>query len=224
MKNYNYAPEITVLNVIQNLLSFVRKNYKDCELANTPTESYLWKIFKGDQFERYDYYEQIVSILITQKNSQRHFTIDYSFNRDKNTPPSAFISLGQETPSYNGLGLDEGYNKSSQHEDSVNQSVYTRAFNTQYDLYIYSDQYLEIIVLYQLIRSLLISFTPYIEVMGLRNFSTFGKDIDKYPDFLPKDFFYRALSLRFFYETEAPAFQVYKDYADIIFQNIPKIQ
>lgn len=222
MTPYNFSPEAVILTTIQNLLSFVRTNYNDCQIANTPNESYLYKVFDGNKFERYNYYEQAVGILITTKKDQRHFTVDLSFNKQKNSPPSAFISLGQEVPTYNGLGMDEGYNNSLAHGDTVDQTVYTRAFNTQFDLYIYSDQYLEVIVLYQLIRCLLISFTTHLEVMGLRNLSTPGKDIDKYPDFLPKDFFFRAISLRFFYETEAPSFEPYNSYSNLIFHNILK--
>ena len=68
-------------------------------------------------------------------------------------------------------------------------------------LYIYTDNSNETILLYEVYKSLLISHKQQLEILGLRNITISGQDISEYPDFLPKDFFFRVLSIKFNYRT-----------------------
>lgn len=224
MTPYIYNPEIVLLSAIQNLLNFVRKDLKDHATTNTPEQSYLYKVFNQSALENYDYYNECKVILQNNKNSQRYFTVDIAFNSAKNVFPSGYIALGAEQEVGNGMSNDEGYDTSFGHGDVNTGAVYTRRYGTTYLLYLYSDNYLEVAVLYSLMKTLFISFTDHLAVMGIGNLTVAGQDINQVPDMVPKNTFLRAMSIRFEYETAAPSNSPYPSYNNIIYQNFPTLQ
>lgn len=182
-------------------------------------KSWLYKLLGNYRIQRYSFFEQSKDVFLRKEGDEKKIFIDITYNKKKNGPTNLFLSLGNENYSSNNISVDESVSYESGDESFV--STFSRRFDRVMSLYIYCQNSNETILLYEVYKSLIITYTQHLEMLGLRNITVSGQDISEYPDFLPKDFFFRVLTIKFNYETLAYDLEV-KNFIDCFnFNGIP---
>jgi hypothetical protein len=204
-------PEIVLLDTINRALKIIRKDYND---QTDKTKTWLSIMFQGLTFDGYNYYDQIVSILITTPKSPRHFQGDLMFNNKKESVPSFHIALASESPNGDGdsLGLSEQsdqdiiYDGNIDEEDSTQNTptqireVYKRRTQTNYNIVITSDNSQEVVVLYHVMKAIFIASVTHLSLKGIQNITFGGQDIQPYREVTPS-LYMRSLNLGVQYES-----------------------
>ena len=201
------SPDIILFSFLNMATLDVTNNLKEHLNSNTPQESWLYKVLGEYSIQRYNFFKEAKSIFLRDETSENRIFVDITYNKKKDGPINIFLSLGSENyGSENALGLDS---KNTDNLDNTGYSeTYSRRFDRNMSLYIYTENSNETVLLYDVYKSLIIAFTPHLELLGLRNIRLSGQDISEYPDFVPKNFFFRQLNINFNYETEAPEINV----------------
>lgn len=194
-------PEIKLLNFFKLAISEIRGDLKDSTSLET---SWLGQLFESTRLERYSFLEQSSKVFNTKVEDPRHIDIDVSYNKKKEKLVNLFLSLGTENFSQNVLNQGQENGDELLIEGGEFKKVYSRRFDRIINLYIYTDNSNETILLYEVFKSLLIAFSDHLEIIGFRNITISGQDISEYPDFIPKTFFYRVLTIKFNYQTKVP--------------------
>lgn len=190
------SPEIILLDYLKYSVDIFRKNYIN---SVNKDDSLLSKLFKGISLQKYNYLDQLVSVLITNSNNPRHLNIDMMLNMKKDHFPSVYISLGEESiTNGNGIGLDQGYFLNENHD-----IIYSRIHSCNYQIIMMSDNTNEIILLYHFFKSLMISITSPLSMAGLLNLVISGRELSKYPGLSPNNAYMRIINLRFDYHSQS---------------------
>lgn len=194
-------PEIILFNAIKNVLTLIRKDYND-NIADT-TKSFLYRILVGNKIQRYNLFEQAVTVLITNETDPRHLDVNLFFNAKRASVPTLHITLPSENEKNNSMNNGEGFREYI-YEDSINTAIKTfnRRFSPKYSIIITSDNTNEIVLLYHLLRSIFISLNGHFNMVGLENPKLSGGDININPDLVPLGVFLRALNMEFEYDVE----------------------
>lgn len=192
-------PEYVLLKTVQNLLTFIRKNYND---ATDKDKSYLRRLLKNNGLERYDLIKQAEAVFIQEEDHPRFLEADLMYNMHKEGAPSIHITLPAEMSSANGMGMDEGYKKPIEEANGFT-SVFTRRYQSTYNVVITSDNSNEVTLIYHVLRALITSALPSLHVSGLEGARLGGQDVLIKTDLMPK-LFIKAISISLEYETSAP--------------------
>lgn len=203
--NLMLVPEIVILESIQNMVKFISDDIKNNSV--TPQKSFLYKLIQANSLERYVVFDQVRTIFEASGKDTRKLTIDLSYNMKVDKFPSIFLGLGSEQDSSNGLGLDQGY-RDVLPENESNPSegyryVYTRRMRANYVLSIHSDNNNEVIFLYHLCKSIILSIRDSLSVQGIQNLVLSGQDIARMSSNFPDNLFFRVLNLGFEYESSS---------------------
>lgn len=203
------VPEIILFNAVQGALKYIRLNYAN---ETDKNNSYLRRVLSGIAFQRYDFVAQAEQVFLCDVDNARFLDLDLMFNMQKNTLPTMYLSLPAEgiQSGGNGIGLDEGFIEDVTTDEDY-YSVFTRRFQATYNIVITSDNSNEVILIYQTLKALLISFIPSMNMEGLENINIGGQDITITQDSV----FVRAISVSFQYDTSVP-----NPFSDPLFQNI----
>jgi hypothetical protein len=78
-------------------------------------------------------------------------------------------------------------------------------FDVAYNIVITSDNSLEVICIYTLLKSTLIGIFDHIELSGIRNPKLSGQDLQLNSDIVPPHIFVRGVGLNFSYELTVPS-------------------
>jgi hypothetical protein len=170
-------------------------------------KSYLYQVSQGQAFERYNYFEQLKSILIDNNIGHPRFVeIDLMFNAKRESVPSLHIINPSETLGQNSLGIGEGEEEnrvSIQGGVTYTVPVYTRRFKATYDVVIVSDNSNEVVALYSLLKTMVIATLGELNLQGLENILINGTDLTPYDSLVPKTMYMKVLRLSLEYTTSA---------------------
>lgn len=213
MEKLVIIPEFILFEIVNNALKYLRKDYND---AQNKDDSYLHKILFGNSIERYDLTQQAKQVFIdNDEANQRFLEVHLMFNMKREGLPTIHITLPSEQTQSggNGLGTDEGYKDylitDSEYNDDelVKQGnitpVYTRRYQSTYNIVITSDNSNEVILIYHTLRSILTSLIPSIHLSGLQNIAFGGQDVQLLNG-VPNQMYVRSLSATLQYETSVP--------------------
>lgn len=194
-------PEQIILEAYQKAIAFVRKDYKT-NIAD-PTQSYLGLLLSStDSVDRYKFFEQAKAIFITTENDPRHLTANLFFNAAKASIPTIHITNPSEVPIHNTIGIAEGYQDFLFDEDNQKyKKVFNRRFKAKYNIVFTSDNTNEVILIYQIMKSLTISIIDHLQLSGLHNVLLSGTDINLKSDIIPTNVFIKSIGLEFEYDT-----------------------
>lgn len=196
-------PELT-LN--QTLKAFKGALVED--LTTQPKEQTILYDFYGGVIDNgIDYFEQAEELFSRGKDNEREVQIRGTYERDKSSLPSVFITLpSEESGSANGIGFDRGFKSPEFNEDLGEISEFnSRSFNTTYDLIITSNSTLEVKLLYYTFRSLLISLIDEFELSGFQNLVISGGDLEPDAEVTPI-VYRRVIRLNFMYTDDIRVF------------------
>lgn len=201
-----HIPEIEIFKIINSLLIVIEQDF-NANLADE-TKSILYKLFYGQKIERFDFYTEIKNIILRENNHPRKLETRMMFDAQRAHLPTIHISMPSEQKGEDGIGVDEGYSENE--IDELNGKyipIYTRAYQTTYNCIITSDNSLEVLVIYHLVKAMLISIIDSIELNGIRNIVLSGQDLQIQTDLVPTHIFSRGIGINCFYEQEIPKIQ-----------------
>lgn len=210
------VPEFIIHNTIEGLIQFLRDNY---DAATDKTTSYLYLLTTSTQFERYNFFDQAVTVLITNDmESTRYLQVDLGFNKVRDAAPSIYITMPSESPFNSGIGgsqAEELLTENIVDEDDVvtgvnQRSQFRHAYSATYDVVITSNNTNELLMLYHILKGLLKAAEGHLALSGLRNMKIAGQDLQPYMQEIPNSMYVRAIRLTFDYETETPDFYIHK--------------
>lgn len=196
------SPDIILFNFLNMGTEDICEDLKFNIDSNTEHNAWLYKLLKNYRIQRYNFYEQAKSIFLRSNEDPKKILVDLTYNKKQNGPVNLFLSLGTENYSQNVLSIDESRQNIEESEEET-EDIFSRRLDRTMSLYIYTDNSNETIILYEIYKSLIIAYTNHLELLGIRNIIVSGQDISEYPDFLPKDFFFRVLSIKFNYQTSS---------------------
>ena len=193
------VPEIIFFNTLKNILKYIRDDYNN---ASDKLNTILYRSF-GDVggLERYNFFQQLVKILITKEDDPRRFDFALGFNAQKCATPHCHITLPNENSGQNGLGLDQD-DDDNIFDESIDEykKVLVRRFDSAYNFTLTSDNSNEVVVLYHWLRSIMIQLINHLELSRLEHIVISGGDIQLNSSLVPPTIFIRNISLKFSYD------------------------
>lgn len=198
-------PEIKVNEILKTILKVVEIDFHE---HLDEKDSILYKIFGDNRVEKFGFFSQAKDIFLRDESHPRKIETRLLFDAQRASLPTIHTTMPSESPGADGIGLDEGYSQNDIDKNSNHLTkIYSRAFETKYNLMITSDNSLEVILIYHLLKSMFISIFDHIEFSGIRNMKFSGADLQVNSDLVPLNIFVRGLEISFFYEIQVPNFQ-----------------
>lgn len=198
-------PEMVIYKTLKAIFSTIKADFAE----NPEEETMLYRFFKKDEngndikWETFNHYDQAKDIFIN-KDTEIHL----GYNLEVAGMGCVHILLPSETGSPLGIGADENYQDPITTTDGManeyRQAVFTKKFDSTYQLMITSENTLEVLLIYNFIKACFISLNAHLELAGLRNPRFGGNDVNIQSDKVPTHIFHRSFSLNFFYEVHVP--------------------
>lgn len=214
------SPELIVYNTINVGLKFIRDDYKTKLEENRVDKSWLYLLLNSRGLQKYNWFSQAVSVLCNKPTDPRYLTVDITYNVKQEKQLSCFMNLSQDSSGQDTISNGESNDIIEIDENSF-LKVFERRFNGSISFYIYSDNSNETFMLYHIFRSIFIALNRNMEILGIRNVKYSGADIAQYPDFIPKNMFYRNLTLSFNYLSSVPEMKINKYVKELMFMGEP---
>jgi len=209
-------PEIVLFNLITGLVTHISKDF-EANLADE-TKSLLYNLLHGNKFGKFDYYDQGKELFLRRTDHPRKVAVRQFFDVSRADLPTIHITLPGESAAFDGIGVDEGFKSPLWDDDNLRFTpVYNRNFEAQYSIIFTSENTLEVLLMYNTMRSLLISIFDSVQLVGLQNPKLGGQDLQINSDLIPKHIFIRALTLHSNYDVSVPRFFSDQMMQDIIF-------
>lgn len=197
-------PELVISNILMAIRGMLRN-----DLNNSPTdeETILYRILgMGEdgipiQIGFYNYFQQAKKIISNPQN----LSINFGYNQEVAKQCALHILLPSEQGKTD-IGADEGYINDVEtvnNEEKV-RPYYTQMYECTYQIMISSGNSSEILVIYNVLKSMLLMLIDKIELLGLRNPSLSGNDIVVQDNLTPIPIFHKVLNLHFMYEHNVP--------------------
>lgn len=199
----NINPEVILLDTLNNALTYVKEDF----LSGTEADTYLFKSLQGIQLGTYDFYEQAKQLIINSGNLPRVLRVDYKMDMQTKPVPVVVISNTTESPAADGQWLSAGQGYIVAEDIAAPGAmpvVFTRRKNAATSLVILSDDPGEIVMLYHLISSLLLSFQAHLNLKGIEHL-TFGCAVSEYYSEQIPTLHNKALILNYDYNFSAVA-------------------
>ena len=215
-----FIPEIVVFRIVEAAFNLAKRDWE----ANSATEekTVLYKLFYGQKYELWDYYEQAKSLFLRKMGDAREIKTRMFFDVSRASIPTVHITLPGETSQYNSLGIGQGDNASE--FDDVREEVtptLSRNYKTTFHIIITSDNTIETLLIYHFLKNIITSMLDHVQFEGIQNPILSGNDIRIDSSIVPGHIFARALALDFFYETVTPRYFSSKVISDVIFNGVP---
>lgn len=219
------VPEFTLKGAIDSFLNYIRADL--ITNASTPNNSFLYQVIQTVGLERYDIFTQISSVISQPTTDQRYLECDLMYNMKMEKLPHLYIrSAIRESKSSDGLGIDEGLNYDFIDYIDINGShtkrdnLLIRRFNTSLALIITTNNSIECLGLYYVLRSLFISLHEHLNISGFENLKLGGGDLEIYSDLAPKNFYTKTITFDFETDVQSLNATTTSVFKDIIFTQI----
>lgn len=194
-------PEFTLRKILESGIEYIKE-----DLANfSEKDTILYHLF-GEEIDENEInlYDEAKKIFTRKNNDERLLKVRLFFNRSKANTPSIHITSPSETDGPNGIGVDEDYEEQILSEDGTETyPVYTRAFNTTFNLMITSDSQTETLIIFHTFKAFLISIIDTLELNGLRNVKFSSGDLNLNEELAPPHIFVKYIGITFFHEVSS---------------------
>lgn len=198
-------PEVVLYDLLSNIIKVLRTDMETN--ANTEEKSLLYRIMGLNEqgsalrLSHYHFFKQARKILLTKDNLK----VYYGYNLSTTTGVDICILLPQENGK-TAIGADDGYLETVETEDEEDyrQNYNVQTFESTYQLMITSNNSLEVLTVYTLLKSALLMLIDQLELYGFRNPKFSGQDIVMQDDLTPVPLFHKVLNIEFTYEHVVP--------------------
>lgn len=209
-------PQIALLETIKILLEVIRRNSESN--VNTPEKTLLYHLFHSEVHGKYSFLDQANDLFLRGIDHPKKISMHLSYDRAVASTPSIAVTLPTESDSLLGIGNNEGTENVVVIGDR-RVPVFRRNFDGRINLVITSDNEIEILLIYEVLRALLLTMSPHLELQfGLQNVRFSGQDISMPMEGAPFTFQSRVLQLSFTYAVSVPAVFNYSQISQLLFQ------
>lgn len=200
---YFLIPEVILKNLIDGIVTFVGQDIDNN--SGNPQESVTYKSLNGIKMGKFDFYEQAVNVFSREANHPRKIETRMFFDSSRAHLPTVHLNLPSDNQTEGGIGIDAGYVQ-PEFDDTAGtyREIFTRAFESQYNFMITSDNTLEVVLIYNVLKGMLISFMETLEFEGIRNPRISGQDLNVMSEIIPENVFMRSIAIDFMFEYSAP--------------------
>lgn len=203
-ENKVVIPEVVLINTIR--LGFrVLKN--DYVLAANKQKTFLYRLFDTIALERYNFFEQAISLFVTPDNSKepKFVGVSMGFDAKRVQDPHIHVIAQEESPANDGTGFDEGFVTTFDDvEEEYNQHL-TRNFKGNFNLLINGCNENEVTLIYYVLKAILMGTIVDLTDAGLNNVSFRGAGL-KLEQMIADRLFMRSLFIGFDYDFNVPSF------------------
>lgn len=216
-------PELTIHTFLKDMIMIINNDYA---FHPDKKKTILYKMFNLDdndtkmKLNKFDFYEQAVSMLIKTNSDVRKLEITLGYNLSRMELPTIHILLPSETSSETqGIGNGIGWDADDQFESTEDgRFMYlNKNYDATYNLLITSDNSSEVVVLYNFFKYMITVLTPAMELSGLQSLRIGGGDLQFMEELIPTTVFHRNLNLSFMYENKITDLFLDKKMNDILF-------
>lgn len=195
-----FIPEKKIYQTLLNLFKFVRVDFAD---NSNEQNTFLYYLFGGDvdDNKNANYFKMSKELFISRNNdSPRKVEVSYGFNGDRADSPTIHILLPSESEQNKGIGNNIGFEDFDINElTSESVENMTTSFNSQFNLLLTSNSQVEVIIMYNFLKSMLFALRYDMELNGFQNVTLTGNDMMFNQEFLPNTFS-RNFNINFTYD------------------------
>lgn len=196
-------PEIVLFNLTQGILNFIAS---DIETAPDPSKSYLARILEGVRDGKHDYLVEARNLFSRKQDNPRQVRTRLFFDAQEANIPTVHITMPSETSGEDSLGASESEHIYADPIEGTYSPQRERRFNSTFHVIISSDNHREVLIIYHVIKSMLVSALSEVDIAGLQNPKLGGQDIRITENLVPPNIFMRGISLECSYDVEVPRF------------------
>lgn len=200
-------PEFVLHKTLVSIIEILREDLNAHE--NDEQNTILYKILGVDEEKRplqiniYNIFTQAKKIITTPNN----LSVNFGYNQEVANIISLHILLPSEQAQMT-IGADEGYMEERLTDENGKttaiQQYLTATYDTTYQIMITSNNSAEVLVVYNILKSMLLMLVPQLELSGLRLPSFSGQDIVMQDDLTPVPLYHKVLNISFKYEHNVP--------------------
>lgn len=226
------VPEMALYNILSTAVKFIRSDYEK-QITDTGNEenSYLFYLCSLINLQRVNVFNEAKEIfLINDPDNPKRININLGWPQTiKEATNVTIIHPGEQYASVNALGVDESpeifeeyvFAEGETGETNAWRNSYGRRYNTTYRIIITGDNTNEIMIAYNIFKSILISFdgTGHLNYMGFQNVKISGQDMEIKSE-LTKLKWAKALNIQFEYEFRVPDTNRLNYWNGLIFKGI----
>lgn len=198
-------PEIELQRVVDVAISVLREDIT--QNGGTPSNTILHYLLNGvGTFEsKYNFYTQAVEIFSKDKHKPRFLESRLFFDKERANIPTIHIMSNSENNNNNGIGVDQGFRPEFINAAGTGQrSVYNRHFDANFSIVITSDNSMETVVIYHVLKAMLVSIIDHIQLAGFIDPQISGRDINISQEVVPNGVFARSIDFKAGYELSVP--------------------
>lgn len=209
-------PEVIIYNTLKTIINLIKKDIESNEFDEN-TILYSLFIFKNEYENTYEavrlnshnFFAQTKAIF----NKKENLNVFIGYNTEVNKQTcNLHIILPSETAIPSAIGQDEGYMETS------TTSTLTQGFNSMYQVMITSDNSIETMLVYHVLKSMMILLSQQIDLLGLRNPSFSGSDVMMKDDSVPVPLFHKVLNISFGYDLTVPKLELKQFMKSFLFE------
>jgi hypothetical protein len=196
-------PELIIKKLLDELLEEVKSDYNG---KVDKTETFLYRIFNGNTIGDFDFYDQVVKMLIVTDNKRNSLETRMLFDKSRGHAPTIHIVLPSESEGKtNAIGMGRDDRDILENSSGSLQFEYSRSFATKYNLAITASNPYEVLIVYNLLKAILIASADSLEAAGLHVPSYTGNDVNMDRSIMPNTYM-RAMAINLDYEVTVPSF------------------
>lgn len=207
------VPELTLFKILRGMIAHVKSEYE-----STPDKSktLIYYIFNGLVDHKKDYYEQAVDLFTRKVDHPRNIEARLFFDAERSKIPTIHITMPSDDSGENSIGVGESGMAECMYEDDTTLTpIYSRRFDTTYQIICTSDNHSEVLIMYHLVRAVLISIFDTVSLAGLENARLSGQELRIKSDLVPEHIFMRGIGISCSYDVNVPRWWSEDKIADI---------
>lgn len=214
-----FVPEIVLYKLLNSILSLIKRDYKE---AVKKEDSYLYRILSGNFIDKFDYYEQAKELFLREVSHPRVIEIRQFFDISRATLPTIHLSLPGENTEFASIGMDQGFEDNIVTLDRRIYPTVNNPFATQYNIISTSENPMEVLLIYNVLKASMTSLMDSINLLGFKNVKIGGQDLQINSEIIPQHVYLRALTFSAYYEFTTPKFfPVEGEFLNIYFNGYP---
>lgn len=212
-------PNLQIKKILEGLITVVKNNHTSKVDQSLETESWLYRQFNGVIYGEWDFYEQVIELLINRGvNSPRRLDIRIGFPSQKPTNPTIFITNPSERQNgINAIGFGEDMGQFYKNADDSIDNISNRGNEASYEIIITSNNAFETELIYRLIQALFIANYQTINDIFNGTFDFSGKELMPNFELMP-NMYIKTFAIRLQYTQEVSSMYTVEYLNDVQFE------
>lgn len=195
-------PEIILYDLTKSLLDLLKR---DLETNVEEKNTIIYQLFTTLNIGEISLFQEAKKLVLRAQDNPRKLSIRYAFDRSRAEIPTIHIVVPNEQwggVNSLGAGREPGNYSFDDNLGQYNQGLGVSSQST-YSLIITSNNDVEVIIIYNIIKHLLQS--EQLEFKGLHNPTFGGSDLRPDEMIVPMEIFVKTLNISFFYNSQVPS-------------------